>query len=232
MRIGLKILLSGMVLAACGMAPSGPAPAPQPNPVPLVRVEQTRVVPQTRSEITLSFAPVVKQAAPAVVNIYTKKVVQRRASPFAGDPFFERFFQDMFQTPRTRRRVENSLGSGVILDPSGIVVSNHHVVGDADEITVILQDRREFQGRVILADEQSDLAVLQLEDASGLPTLEIRDSDSLEVGDLVLAIGNPFGVGQTVTSGIISGLTRSGVARRDGASILFFALLFGLTFLF
>lgn len=222
MRLGLKTLLSLMVLAACGMSAT-----PQQNAttrdtvpgVPVVKVQQTRVVPTTRSEITLSFAPVVKQAAPAVVNIYTRKVVQRRASPFAGDPFFERFFKDMFPAQRTRKRVENSLGSGVILDSSGIVVSNHHVVGEADEITVILQDRREFQGRVILADEDSDLAVLQLEDASDLPTLQIRDSDSLEVGDLVLAIGNPFGVGQTVTSGIISGLTRSGGARRGGDGV-------------
>ena len=217
MRLGSKTLLFCVMLAACGM--SANAPEISTGNVPVVRVDQTRVVPTTRSEITLSFAPVVKQAAPAVVNIYTKKVVQRRASPFAGDPFFERFFRDMFPTQRSRRRVENSLGSGVILDASGIVVSNYHVVGDADEITVILQDRREFEGRVILADKESDLAVLQLEDADDLPTLAIRDSDSLEVGDLVLAIGNPFGVGQTVTSGIISGLTRSGGARRGGAGV-------------
>lgn len=216
MRVGIKTLLCGLVLAACGMS----VPALQSgSTVPVVQVEQTRVVPSSRAEMTLSFSPVVKQAAPAVVNIYTKKVVQRRASPFAGDPFFERFFRDMFPTQRSRNRVENSLGSGVILDASGIVVSNYHVVGDADEITVILQDRREYEGRVILADKESDLAVLQLEDASNLPTLTIRDSDSLEVGDLVLAIGNPFGVGQTVTSGIISGLTRSGGARRGGAGV-------------
>lgn len=216
MRLGFKSLMIGMVLAACGMSASGPRPA---QTLPVVQVDQTRIVPTTRSEITLSFAPVVKQAAPAVVNIYTKKVVQRRASPFAGDPFFERFFRDMFPANRSRKRIENSLGSGVILDASGIVVSNYHVVGDADEITVILQDRREYEGRVILADKESDLAVLQLEDASNLPTLAIRDSDSLEVGDLVLAIGNPFGVGQTVTSGIISGLTRSGGARKGGAGV-------------
>lgn len=217
MRLGFKTLLIGMVLAACGMSVPGTQTGEQSLPV--VKVDQTRVVPTTRSEITLSFAPVVRQAAPAVVNIYTKKVVQRRASPFAGDPFFERFFRDMFPAQRSRKRIENSLGSGVILDPSGIVVSNFHVVGDADEITVVLQDRREFEGRVILADKESDLAVLQLENASNLPTLSIRDSDSLEVGDLVLAIGNPFGVGQTVTSGIISGLTRSGGARKGGAGV-------------
>jgi Do/DeqQ family serine protease len=217
MRLGFKTLLAGIVLAACGM--TAPGISTKDQTLPIVKVDQTRVVPTTRSEITLSFAPVVKQAAPAVVNIYTKKVVQRRASPFAGDPFFERFFRDMFPAQRSRKRIENSLGSGVILDASGIVVSNYHVVGDADEITVVLQDRREFEGRVILADKESDLAVLQLEDASGLPTLTIRDSDSLEVGDLVLAIGNPFGVGQTVTSGIISGLTRSGGARKGGAGV-------------
>lgn len=167
-------------------------------------------VPQTRDEITLSFAPVVRSAAPAVVNIYTRKVVTRRAHPFAGDPFFERFFGDFFgRAMPGQRRVENSLGSGVIVDPDGIVVSNHHVVGDADEITVVLHDRREFEARVIFSDEAADLAVLELDGARNLPVLELRDSDTLEVGDLVLAIGNPFGVGQTVTSGIISGLARS-----------------------
>jgi Do/DeqQ family serine protease len=169
-------------------------------------------VPETRAEITLSFAPVVRQAAPAVVNIYTRKQVERRISPFAGDPFFERFFRDMFPGPTTRRGIESALGSGVILDPSGIVVSNHHVVGGADEITVVLSDRREFEGEVIFADQRSDLAVVRLENASDLPTIELRDSDTLEVGDLVLAIGNPFGVGQTVTSGIVSGLARTGAA--------------------
>lgn len=185
----------------------------------LQTVEETRVVPQGQAEITLSFAPVVKKAAPAVVNIYTRKVVQRRASPFAGDPFFERFFKDMFPTDRRKRKIENSLGSGVILDASGVVVSNHHVIEGADEITVVLQDRREFEGRVILADKESDLAIIKLEDANNLPTLEIRDSDTMEVGDLVLAIGNPFGVGQTVTSGIISGLGRSGGSRGRGAGV-------------
>lgn len=200
------------VLATPGTANTAEAPR-------VILTNAERVVPETRSEITLSFAPVVKQTAPAVVNIYTKKVVQRRASPFAGDPFFERFFKDMFPAQRTRRRIENSLGSGVILDPSGIVVSNHHVVAGADEITVVLQDRREFQGKVIFADEESDLAVVQLDEASDLPTLTLRDSDTLEVGDLVLAIGNPFGVGQTVTSGIVSGLARNAGGRRLGSGL-------------
>jgi Do/DeqQ family serine protease len=196
-------LLCLLCLAACGAGQTGsPARA------------EGRAVPESAARISLSFAPVVKKAAPAVVNIYTRKVVERRVSPFADDPFFRRFFGDMFRALPGRRRIENSLGSGVILDPSGIVVSNHHVVAGADEITVVLADRREFRGRVIFDDEESDLAVVRLEDASGLPALELRDSDTLEVGDLVLAIGNPFGVGQTVTSGIVSGLARSGAGRR------------------
>ncbi|MEM8792520.1 MAG: Do family serine endopeptidase [Pseudomonadota bacterium] len=175
-----------------------------------------QTVPQSRGEIALSFSPVVKQAAPAVVNIYTKKVVERRRMPFADDPFFKDFFGDFFQG-RKARRIENSLGSGVIVDPSGVIVSNHHVVGEADEIRVVLQDRREFSATVVLSDEKSDLAIIQLDRAEDLPFLELRDSDTLEVGDLVLAIGNPFGVGQTVTSGIVSALARPGGRRARGA---------------
>jgi Do/DeqQ family serine protease len=179
---------------------------------------QTMKVPESKAEISLGFVPVVRQTAPAVVSIYTRKVVERRTSPFAGDPFFEQLFGDFFPGGQTRRRIENSLGSGVIVDPSGIIVSNYHVVGGADEITVVLTDRREFEGQVILADQEADLAIVALEGASGLPALELRDSDTLAVGELVLAIGNPFGVGQTVTSGIVSGLARSGAAggRRQG----------------
>lgn len=204
----LTVAAIAIGLAACaGVAAERLVPA-QVQPVPALDLQ----VPQSRAEITLSFAPIVKRAAPAVVNIYTKKIVQSRASPFAGDPFFERFFGDVFRN-QPRRRIENSLGSGVLVDSSGVVVSNYHVVGEADEITVVLQDRREFEGEVIFSDKETDLAVVRLSGASGLPTLELRDSDSIEVGDLVLAIGNPFGVGQTVTSGIVSGLARSGGAR-------------------
>ncbi|MEM6622739.1 MAG: Do family serine endopeptidase [Pseudomonadota bacterium] len=179
-----------------------------------------RAVPQSAAEITLSFAPIVRQTAPAVVNIYTRKVARRRTSPFAGDPFFERFFQDMFPgRAGSGRRIENSLGSGVIVQSGGIIVSNYHVIEGADEITVILQDRREFPAEVIFEDPKSDLAVLRVKGAVDLPTLEFRDSDTLEVGDLVLAIGNPFGVGQTVTSGIISGLSRSAGTADDGVFI-------------
>lgn len=167
---------------------------------------ETRV-PESRAEIALSFAPLVREAAPAVVNIYAKIVRQGYASPFESDPFFRDFFRG-FATPRPR--VQNSLGSGVILSADGIVVSNYHVVGQATDIRVVTNDRREYAARVVLGDEDSDLAILQLEGARDLPYLALRDSDQVEVGELVLAIGNPFGVGQTVSSGIVSGLARSG----------------------
>ncbi|NRB04245.1 MAG: trypsin-like peptidase domain-containing protein [Rhodobacteraceae bacterium] len=177
-------------------------------------VAETRV-PQTSGEISLSFAPLVKQAAPAVVNIYAKRVTQTAAptNPFMDDPFFERFFRGFGQP---RPRVQNSLGSGVILSDDGIVVSNYHVVGMATEIRVVLNDRREYAARVLLGDQESDLAILQVEGAADLPSLSLRDSDTVEVGELVLAIGNPFGVGQTVSSGIVSGLARSGGANGSG----------------
>lgn len=169
-------------------------------------------VPQSQAEISLSFVPLVKEAAPAVVNIYARRVVQNR-SPFADDPFFREFFRDFGQM---QPRVQNSLGSGVILSEDGILVSNHHVVGDAQDIRIVTQDRREYSASVLLADEEADLAILQIDGATDLPFLRLRENTDVEVGELVLAIGNPFGVGQTVSSGIVSGLARSGAARGGG----------------
>lgn len=171
------------------------------------------VVPQSDVEVTLSFAPVVKQAAPAVVNIYATRIVQERRSPFADDPFFRQFFEALGPA---EPRLQNSLGSGVIVTADGIVVSNYHVVGQATEIKVVLNDRREYVADVILGDQETDLAVLRLRGAEGLPFLPFRNSDEVEVGDLVLAIGNPFGVGQTVSSGIVSGVARSTMQLGDG----------------
>ncbi|SIT09515.1 Do/DeqQ family serine protease [Roseivivax lentus] len=165
-------------------------------------------VPQSPGEIRLTFAPLVRQAAPAVVNIYASRIVERR-SPFADDPFFGSIFRDFAPT---RPRVQNSLGSGVILSANGIVVSNYHVVGEARDIRVVLNDRREYRAEVLLGDEEADLAILKLEGAEDMPFLPLRRDDPVEVGELVLAIGNPFGVGQTVSSGIVSGLARSGAA--------------------
>ncbi|MEO9897664.1 MAG: trypsin-like peptidase domain-containing protein [Paracoccaceae bacterium] len=181
--------------------------------LPYMGFAETRV-PNDRLEISLGFAPVVREVAPAVVNIYAKRVTEvRRRSLFSDDPFFKDFFQN-FDRPRSR--VQNSLGSGVILGADGIVVSNYHVVGQATDIRVVLNDRREYSARVLLGDKGSDLAILQLDQAEALPYLGFRDSNTVEVGELVLALGNPFGVGQTVSSGIVSGLARSGGAGGAG----------------
>lgn len=201
MRV-IPTMILGLLLA-CSASPEATLQSARPA------TAIAKEVPQSKTQITLSFAPLVKQAAPGVVTIYTKTLVESRQSPFAGDPFFERFFGDFFPK-KGRKRIENSLGSGVIVDPSGVIVSNYHVVRDADKITVALNDRREFRARAIFSDKESDLSVLKLDGPSDLPFIELRDSDTLEVGDLVLAIGNPFGVGQTVTSGIISALARPG----------------------
>ena len=173
--------------------------------------------PSDREEMRLSFAPLVKRAAPAVVNIYARRVVRSApVSPFFNDPFFRRFFGEDFSFGRPREQVQNSLGSGVVVRPDGLVVTNHHVIKDASEITVVFADRREFDAKLIGSDERTDLAVLRIEPGGqALPHLGLRDSDDLEVGDLVLAIGNPFGVGQTVTSGIVSALARTAAGISD-----------------
>jgi serine protease Do len=179
---------------------------------------ETKTVPGSRAELELSFAPVVRQVAPAVVNIYAKRVVaQRSVSPLFDDPFFRRFFGDDFGLfDRPRERVQNSLGSGVIVDGAGLVVTNHHVIAGATEITVVLSDRREFPAEIVVDDERTDLTVLRVATrGETLPSLSFRDSDEVEVGDVVLAIGNPFGVGQTVTSGIVSALARTQVGIND-----------------
>jgi serine protease Do len=178
---------------------------------------QQDTVPTSPQQINLTFAPVVKMVAPAVVNIYTKKVVKQEAlSPFFDDPFFKQFFGDQFNFGRSRERIQNALGSGVIVQPDGLVVTNNHVINGADEIRVVLNDGREFAGKVVSQDEQLDLALVRFDTKGAkLPTLAFRDSDDLEVGDLVLAIGDPFGVGQTVTSGIVSGLARTRTGIND-----------------
>jgi len=165
----------------------------------------------------LSFAPLVEAAAPAVVNIYSRRVVRSRAvSPLFNDPFFRRFFGDRFGLGLPRERVQNSLGSGVIVDAGGTIVTNHHVIAGADEITVVLADRREFEAELLGSDERTDLAVLRIDlGDEKLAFLELRDSDDVQVGDIVLAIGNPFGVGQTVTSGIVSALARTQIGISD-----------------
>ena len=201
-RIGRVVLLAAVLAPALG----GAAPA-----------GEDKRLPSGRAEMQLSFAPLVKRAAPAVVNIYAKRVVKSApVSPFFNDPFFRRFFGEDFSFGRPRERVQNSLGSGVVVRGDGLVVTNHHVIKDASEITVVFADRREFDARLVGSDERTDLAVLRIDPAGqALPFLQIRDSDDLEVGDLVLAIGNPFGVGQTVTGGIVSALARNAAGISD-----------------
>jgi serine protease Do len=182
-----------------------------------------KVVPESREQVTFSYAPVVKRTAPAVVNIYARKVVQRRSGPaLFEDPFFKKFFGDDFPFGGApKERIQNSLGSGVLVRADGVVVTNNHVIADAREITVVLSDRREFDAEIVLADDRTDLAVLRIDaDGEALPSLEFADSDALEVGDIVLAIGNPFGVGQTVTSGIVSALARTRVGVADYRSFI------------
>ncbi len=177
---------------------------------------QERVVPKSQAAVKQSFAPVVKQAAPAVVNVYVRHRVKQTVSPLFNDPFFRRFFGRQFGVPR--ERIQNSLGSGVLVGSEGVVVTNYHVIrsGGESEITVALNDGREFPATLILKDEKTDLAVLRLEgEGETFPSIAFADSDSLEVGDLVLAIGDPFGVGQTVTSGIVSALARTKVGISD-----------------
>ncbi|GEO87152.1 MULTISPECIES: DegQ family serine endoprotease [Alphaproteobacteria] len=174
--------------------------------------EDASPVPQSRTDMQMSFAPLVKQTHGAVVNVYAERMVQRRVSPFAGDPFFEQFFG---QRMPNRTEKQTSLGSGVIVGANGMVVTNNHVIDGADDIKVALSDGREFPVKVVLKDERLDLAVLKIDAKEALPALVIADSDQVDVGDLVLAIGNPFGVGQTVTSGIVSGLARNQVTDGD-----------------
>jgi Do/DeqQ family serine protease len=194
-------------------AAAAPAPA----------LAQQREVPPSREAAQYSFAAIVKRTAPAVVNVYVRGHGRTFVSPFADDPIFRRFFGD-FGMPQ--ERVQSSLGSGVIVSADGVVVTNAHVlkVAGTAQISVVLADRRELNAKVLLQDEKTDIAVLRIEGGpegqARFPHLEFADSDAAEVGDMVLAIGNPFGVGQTVTSGIISALGRSQVTSSDAQAFI------------
>ena len=181
----------------------GPAGAQTPAP---------RVVPESKAQVQLSFAPIVRQTAGSVVNVYAKRSERRQNA--AIEEYFRRFFGD--NAPGVPRgRSQSSLGSGVIVDPSGLVITNNHVIENMTEVKVALADRREFEAEILLRDPRTDIAVLKLKDATNLQAVELGDSEALQVGDLVLAIGNPFGVGQTVTQGIVSALARTQVGISD-----------------
>lgn len=204
-RLSLVVaVMSSMLFPAC--AAQGPAPEVETEMVGDVISGKERMAPETMAQVQLSYAPVVDQAAPAVVNIFTKRVTQSRST---GDPFFDRFFG------RSGPREQNSLGSGVIVSPDGVILTNNHVIENMTEIKVVFADRREFEAEMIFTDAKTDLAVLRIQVDEPLPFLEFANSDALEVGDIVLAIGNPFGVGQTVTSGIVSALARTAASISD-----------------
>jgi len=196
MRLNICLIAAAALTVACAAT----APA------------QERRVP-TANELRLSYAPVVQRVAPAVVNVYAAKVVQNR-NPLFDDPIFRRFFG--VPDGGGSGQVQRSLGSGVLVDAGGLVVTNNHVIEGADEVKVSLADKREYEATVVLKDQRSDLAVLRIKDSrERFPFLEFANSDALQVGDVVLAIGNPFGVGQTVTHGIVSALARTQVGITD-----------------
>ena len=175
---------------------------------------QDRVVPPSAEALRMSYAPIVKRVVPAVVTVSAAKTVANR-NPLMEDPFFRRFFGPQFGGPR--EQTQQSLGSGVIVDPSGLIVTNNHVIDGADQVKISLADKREFPVDVVLKDPRADLAVLRVKDGNKerFPVIAFGNSDELQVGDVVLAVGNPFGVGQTVTHGIVSAVARTQVGISD-----------------
>jgi serine protease Do len=208
--IGLGIvagitITSNFNLTPPGRAVSGDTKAGLPLPASSGRPDET-------------FVEISKSATPAVVNISTTRLIKNETgpNPFFEDPFFRRFFGEEFgrQFEQPKDRKEQSLGSGVIVESNGIIVTNNHVVANADEIKVLLSDKREFKGKVVGTDPKTDLAVIRIS-ASDLPTIPWGDSGKMQVGEYVLAIGNPFGLNQTVTMGIVSALGRANVGISD-----------------
>ena len=198
----MRFLSAFSLALLAGFAAAAPAAA-----------QAQRVTPESRQQITLSFAPIVQRTSDAVVNVYGSSRQSMGRNPFSDDELFKRFFG--LDAPAPRERAQQSLGSGVLIDASGLVVTNHHVIENMTDVKVSLADRREFEAEIILRDQRTDLAVLRLKGGAKFPAIDLGDSDELQVGDLVLAIGNPFGVGQTVTQGIVSALARTQVGVTD-----------------
>ncbi|HUX78886.1 MAG TPA: Do family serine endopeptidase [Alphaproteobacteria bacterium] len=203
-RIAFSVLCVCFVVSACKESPE------VKQEVIEIR-QESKHVPRTREEKILSFAPVIKKVAPAVVNIYAFQhanplKVDSSLSPFMEDPFFKQFFEQLHPG---EGREQDSLGSGVIVSQDGLILTNDHVIENADEIRVVLSDKREYAAKLVVTDKKTDLALLQIQGETDFPYLTVSSVEDLEVGDVVMAIGNPFGVGQTVTNGIVSALARS-----------------------
>jgi serine protease Do len=216
--VGGLIALAGYQVASNTSPPVAAQPSVKAVPLGaptagVKAVPQGTTVPQSMPQVQLTFAPVVRRVAPAVVNVYSRSIVRQQVNPMFADPLFQQFFG---VSPEFRQRVQQSLGSGVIVRGDGVVLTNRHVIEGGQDIEVVLADKREFKAKVLLSDARTDLAVLRI-DTHGetLPTIQFGDSDRVQVGDLVLAIGNPFGVGQTVTMGIVSALARTQISASD-----------------
>ena len=173
-----------------------------------------RTVPANPAQVHLSFAPVVAKVRPSVVNVYASRVDTMPRNPLMDDPFFRHFFGGGDAQGQSKR-IAQSLGSGVIVDSSGLVVTNHHVIEGMTDVKIALSDKHEYEAEIVLRDPRTDLAVLKIKGGDGFPALELGDSDAIEVGDFVIAIGNPFGVGQSVTQGIVSALARTDIGIND-----------------
>ena len=210
---GVAALVGAAVYAVPALIVDSRAADTRPEPL-RVAPPAPRALPATPSsmgQVQLTFAPVVRRVTPAVVNVYARSIVQQ-VNPFFNDPLFSQ----LFGNPEMRQRVQQSLGSGVIVRADGLILTNNHVVAGGTDIIVALSDKREFKAKVLLADPRTDLAVLKI-DPKGerLPVVPFADSDAVQVGDLVLAVGDPFGVGQTVTMGIVSALARTQISASD-----------------
>jgi len=225
MKITLKKSLIIALLVACGaigwIAASGRFDRSE-NRRPTVSIAVNDSPLERQTKFTSSFSPVVKKVAPSVVNVFTTKTVRNpmpEITPFFDDPFFRRFFGSPFGDNEGRRQPrtfkERSLGSGVIVTKDGYILTNNHVVDGADEIKVARdKDKKQFTAKVVGRDPRTDIAVLKI-DAKDLPFIMFADSDKIDVGDVVLALGNPFGIGQTVTMGIVSATGRGGMGIED-----------------
>lgn len=205
----MKLIKLALVSCACVLMVSCKEEASVQKKTPqIIGEEQPKAPGPARQESIESYALVIKKVAPAVVNIYgfqRQQAQQRLSSPFMADPFFKQFFDSLNQGGDE----QVSLGSGVIVSKEGHILTNDHVIDGADVVQVALPDKREYVAKVIVRDKRTDLTLLKIEDGGDFPYLSVDPQENLEVGDVVLAIGNPFGVGQTVTSGIISALSRS-----------------------